>query len=52
MRLVERRVFGIQDAQANCADQADETDRAGGYLEHPVELERAEPPQEDHPEGK
>lgn len=52
MRLVKRREFGIDDAHGDSADQAKETDRAGGYLEHPMELEQAEPPEKHHPNRK
>ena len=52
MRLVERLELGIDDAQGDGAEEANETDGAGGYLEHPVEFERAEPPQKDHSEGE
>lgn len=52
MRLVEGREIGIDHAQGNSADQASETDRAGGYLQYPMELERSEPSEKNHPEGE
>ena len=52
MRLIKRLELGIDDAQDNGADEANERDGAGGYLEHPVESERAEPPEKDHSEGE
>ena len=52
MCVVESGIFGIDSAQGNRADQTKETYRAGGYLENPMELEGAEPPEKHHPKGE
>lgn len=52
MCVVESVKFGIDNAHGNSTDQAKETYRASGYLENPMELERAEPPEKDHPKGE